>query len=690
MVTGNDVHRLEMWSLLFRDGNVTGDGGALAVTGQSSPRIRLSTFLNNTASGSGGAVYFSQDTPLSGLPAGPIAVMGNTFGSTTDPAEGNHAGGDGGAVSVETPGQGQNSSYTDNVFAGNTAEGNGGAFAYELDPGGSENFSVSDNEVTGNSAAGSGGGGYVVVDQSLLRVDNELYEGNSVEPLTPSPPSGDHLGGGLFLRGGIQILRNNVFRGNSIESFATGDLGGGGLAMLGDGADASTEFTRVEGNTVAGPPPATSFESEGGGVFFSSPGARWYGFLDAVAGNSVGAGGSGGGIYTGAAIEPVTLELGEVTVANNTVGAGGTGAGLAGGGSDELIARNSIFWNTPNHTGYSTLDVTYSVICSAPGTPLAGAGNICVNPKLVGGTDVHQTQQSPTIDRGNDAYFGSEGGGERPETDYEGDPRPTDGDGDGHTIDMGADETPAGFLTQQPPPPPPTPQCSDGADNDGDGAVDLADPGCLAGPADDNEGDETERDLVLCGQRTISLVRADLRGRRVVLSGVVAASVAGQRVRLSVRYLGRRAKAEQLGSVTPGADGRFQARVKKPPLSLLNVARYRATVGRARSVELKLPQSLASTSLRQVGGGMLELRGQVQRSLLGKRNAVVVKRILCGRYTTVGRAKPTRRGAYAVRFPAPVSASGGAALYRAETRVLARPGSRRYVKQFARAIGITF
>ena len=105
-------------------------------------------------------------------------------------------------------------------------------------------------------------------------------------------------------------------------------------------------------------------------------------------------------------------------------------------------------------------------------------------------------------------------------------------------------------------------------------------------------------------------------------------------------------------------------------------------------MELKLPQSLASSSLRAVGG-MLELRGQVDRKLLGKRNAVVVKRILCGKYTTVGQAKPNRRGAYVVRFPAPAT-TGGAALYRAESRVLARPGSKRYVKQFARAIGITF
>ena len=40
-----------------------------------------------------------------------------------------------------------------------------------------------------------------------------------------------------------------------------------------------------------------------------------------------------------------------------------------------------------------------------------------------------------------------------------------------------------------PPPPPPAKQCADGLDNDGDGKIDLADPGC-ADASDDNEADD--------------------------------------------------------------------------------------------------------------------------------------------------------------------------------------------------------
>jgi hypothetical protein len=225
-----------------------------------------------------------------------------------------------------------------------------------------------------------------------------------------------------------------------------------------------------------------------------------------------------------------------------------------------------------------------------------------------------------------------------------------------------------------------TPSCGDGKDNDSDGAPDSADPGC-ATAADNNEGDETLNDLVLCGRRQISLVRADAKGKRVVLSGLVASRFAGKSVTVRSNY-----SKTKLATVRANSAGQFTARIKAPPRRLFNKARFVAQVDRFRSVALKLPQSLASSSVR-LRGSSIELRGKVTRSLLGKRNAVVVRRIVCGRYQTVGQAKPNRKGAYVVRFHAPVLSV--AALYRAETRVLAKPGSKRYVKQFARALGIT-
>ncbi|HMJ96644.1 MAG TPA: hypothetical protein VK486_12365 [Thermoleophilaceae bacterium] len=694
MLTGLNVHHLEILDLRFRDGNVTGNGGAIDITGQSSVGLRRSQFFNNHATVRGGAVHLGQQTPSVAL--GAVGVSDNTFGSQTIPAEGNSAA-TGGALSIESPGQGNNNSgINGSTFANNTATGNGGGFDYALAPGGIENFSLGGNVVVNNKAGGSGGGAHVVVGISTVYVDNELYQGNSVEPMLGSPP-GPHRGGGLWLEGdGYSIThRNDVYRGNSVKSFGTStpvDYHGGGLAVTGAGLTIHSQFSRFESNSL--PPVNVDRESRGGGLYVAGGGTHWNGFLDAIAGNAItGTGpadsGEGGGVFIDGIQGTAILELAEVSVAGNSVPTLGQDPGIAGGGGDTLIMRNSIVYNSPQPDihGFNIRDVQYSDACQA-GAPFSGPGNICADPKLVGGSDVHQTPLSPTIDKGGDQLLDAEGGGERNMTDYEGDPRPTDGDGDGHTTDMGADESPAGFVVQQPPPPPPTPQCSDGADNDGDGAIDSADPGCLAGPTDNNEGDETPGDLILCGQRTISLVRADVKGSKVVLSGVVATSLAGQKVQLTVRYLGQTGKPQKLGSVTPGADGQFQARVKKPSKRLFNDARYRAQVGSAKSVELKLPQSLASSPLKQVAGGMLELRGQVDRAVLGKRNPVVIKRILCGRYTAVGQAKPNKKGAYVVRFPSPPSQ--GSALYRAETKVLARPGSKRYVKQFARAVGITF
>jgi hypothetical protein len=690
VLTGNDVHRLVIQDLTVRDSSFIGpgaDGGAIDITGQSGLQLFNNKFFNNHASDLGGAVHLAQDTPPSGFNNLGFSAFGNVFGSPTDASEGNTAL-IGGAVSVESPGTNHQFSLTENTFANNVAEWNGGAFSYELAPGGGANVGLNGNDVLDNTAGGAGGGGWVMGPVGAAQIDNELYQGNSLEEGANSP-QGDHLGGGLFLQAGVPILRHNTFDSNSIGSFNSGDLGGGGLAVVAPGVFGSSEFTRIVNNTVAGQPDA-DWESEGGGLFISGIGF-WTSFLDSIAGNTVGALGEGGGVYTGGAVPTGTaLRLVESTVAGNTVGAGGHFAGISGDANDHLVARNSIVWNggAGDIGGFADFDLKYSDACKNSGGAFDGEGNICTNPLLVnpspGNADIHQTTASPTIDAGSDELL-SEAGGERPDTDYEGDPRPTDGDGDGHTVDMGADESPA--FVAGPPPPPHTPQCSDGADNDGDGAIDAADPGCLAGPADDNEGDETPGDLVLCGQRTISLVRADVKGSKVELSGFVATSLAGQKVKLSVRYLGKGGRPAQLGSVRAAGDGSFKGRVPKPSRKLFNVARYRAQIGTAKSVELKLPQSLESTSLKR-SGSTLVLTGKVDRAVVGKRNAVVVKRILCGKYATVGQAKPDAKGRYVVRFPSP--ASGGSALYRAETKVLARPGSKRYVKQFARAIGITF
>jgi hypothetical protein len=200
----------------------------------------------------------------------------------------------------------------------------------------------------------------------------------------------------------------------------------------------------------------------------------------------------------------------------------------------------------------------------------------------------------------------------------------------------------------------------------------------------------TEAGDIGCVRRPISLVRADPKGRKVVLSGLVAPKYANKSVQILANYSSKASKVFTLATVKAKSDGQFTATIKRPAGKRFIKARYRAKVDKFRSPVLKLPQSLVSRSVKQVGT-QIEVRGRVKRSVVGKRNPVVIKRLVCGRYRSVGKARPDRKGNYVVRFTLPPATASTAknALFRAESTVLNKPGSRRYVKQYARAISIT-
>ena len=271
MLTGVNVHRLTLQDLVFRNGNVSGpdpDGGALKLTGQSSLGMFGSTFLNNTATEKGGAVYIAPDAPtVMGATLPGVSINGNTFGSQM---ESNHAA-EGGALAVDFRGQ-QGSSYRNNTFTNNVASQRGGAFTWVLHPSSAgSDFSLSDNVVVGNKTSGSGGGGHVI-HHGVLRVDNERYEGNSIDPIVGTPSFNDHYGGGLYIEhAGQSIQRNNRFRLNEIKTIAAGEhYGGAGLAMFDSDANlrVDSQFSRFESNKLPDAPAGGS--SEGGGLFLES------------------------------------------------------------------------------------------------------------------------------------------------------------------------------------------------------------------------------------------------------------------------------------------------------------------------------------------------------------------------------------------------------------------------------------
>ena len=191
----------------------------------------------------------------------------------------------------------------------------------------------------------------------------------------------------------------------------------------------------------------------------------------------------------------------------------------------------------------------------------------------------------------------------------------------------------------------------------------------------------------ICGRRAISLVRADVKGKKVKLTGLVGAALYGKRVTIQTDPKGaRNSKFTKTGTVTASkTTGSFTATVPKPKAADFISIRYRAVSGSAKSPSLKLPQRLTSRSVKSAKN-TITVKGRVKKSVLGKRNKVLIRRLVCGRYRTVGSAKPDANGNYTVTFAS--TQIRGVAFYRAESKVLRKPGSKKYVIQYARAIAI--
>jgi hypothetical protein len=190
----------------------------------------------------------------------------------------------------------------------------------------------------------------------------------------------------------------------------------------------------------------------------------------------------------------------------------------------------------------------------------------------------------------------------------------------------------------------------------------------------------------ICGRRAISLVRADVKGTKIKLSGLVGSKLYGKKVTIQTNYGASSSAFTKAATVTASASaGTFTARVPRPSAKEFKTARYRAVSGSAKSPKLKLPQSLTSRSVKSAKG-TITVKGHVKKSVLGTRRKVVIRRLACGRYRTVGSARPDADGNYTITFKA--TTLRGVSFYRAEAVVQVRPGAKKYAIQYARAIAI--
>ena len=625
---------------------------ALTITGPGASQLTVS----GDKTGDGDS---ADDTRLFDIYGGPVGISGLTLadgdGST---GSGVDTVGDGGAIRTFA-----DLTLTDCVVTGNrTTAGTGGGVSGS---GGSADLKFEDTEVSQNNASGRGGG---IASRGSVEMIASVISGNT-----------SASGGGGVAQIGVEP--NEKYSLLAVDTTITGNNAANGGGVMIDGA--TTKYSVIQQSTVSG----NTATGPGGGIDFVNEITGTHNVANStIAGNqgTIGGGIHGGetNIITRAAAPQNRAEIGDQrldvfnsTVAANTATQTGGGIGLEddAAAGEQLGLISTIVADNVAPTNQKDLSTTgdeyvsdHSLLENVGTTPVttdaAKPTILSQDPKLgalASNGGPTQTKlpaaSSPAIDKGNNPDSLTEEQRHTARTRNLATPNATGGDG----TDVGAVEissvpvVPPTTTTTTPPPRPVTPSATP----------------------------------TVCGRRAISLVRADVRGKRVVLKGLVGAALYGKQVTIQTDPEGARNSAfTRTTTVTASSKtGAFTASVPKPSADDFVSIRYRARSGRAVSPSLKLPQSLTSRSVKSAKG-TITVKGRVKKSVLGKRNRVKIRRLVCGRYRTVGTAKPDENGNYSVTFES--TQLRGVAFYRAESKVLRKPGSKVYVIQYARAIAI--
>jgi uncharacterized repeat protein (TIGR01451 family) len=309
------------------------------------------------------------------------------------------------------------------------------------------NATVDNFTITGGSTNAGGG---IYNSGSASTISDNIIQGNSA-----------NYGGGIYL-GGVgqpQILNNTISSNTAVGAVSTG--WGGGICIL-DGAS-----PLIKGNTIS-----NNLAYWGGGINLGHSRATIDGNL--IMDNRVqGGDAAGGGIFSELAVPIIRNNV----IARNTSSLYGDGIYIkllddTHSGLQAQIINNTIVANKYSESGIhegihvrgDISPLIYNNIVALngygirnypyqPASPVLsnndvwgnsvtdysnlspGTNDISADPLFVdeSGGDYHLQAGSPCIDAGtsNDA----------PDTDFDGDPRPLDGNGDGSALwDIGADE----------------------------------------------------------------------------------------------------------------------------------------------------------------------------------------------------------------------------------------------------------
>jgi len=323
----------------------------------------------------------------------------------------------------------------DNDFSGNKGTKGGGGIQFSI---GSTGL-ISNNRLVDNEAGNQPGGGGIHFWQCAPQYGGApQFVGNTVTDNTS-----DKVGGGVNIEDSTPLIQDNVITDNHADDQ------GGGLNITVNSAPT------LIGNTIA----HNTASVKGGGIFCydSAPKIRRNEIVDNQAPTAGGihlAGCQGLEITNNfVARNKATIEGGGIhltsnsggsilnnTLVNNNLGAGGEAINLRNN-TKPRIANNIMVGQTHGvrvrEDAAPTVeynDVWQSSNKNYDGVS-AGPGAVSCDPEFVNlsGGDYHLTAGSCVIDKGTASGA--------PTTDFDGDPRPVDGDENGNAAwDMGADE----------------------------------------------------------------------------------------------------------------------------------------------------------------------------------------------------------------------------------------------------------
>lgn len=197
-------------------------------------------------------------------------------------------------------------------------------------------------------------------------------------------------------------------------------------------------------------------------------------------------------------------------------------------------------------------------------------------------------------------------------------------------------------------------------------------------------GEQEVADLALeCTDRRLVLVDVVRRKGRVALIGAADKRLAGRVVGIVFH-----ATKKRVASALIEPDGSFETTAPLPRRKLRrsNRARYRAVLGRERSLNLKLRRRMIVKSIA-TAGGVVTIKGRVVKPLAKPVASMEVRRrVSCKRWEVVDRVKPRRGGRFTVEVDAPEGLN--AAVYRLATRVRKNRRNRKTFPTFTLPRGV--